>query len=329
MINYSKSVTLLMAAVFCHLVAGPGCRSVEAQESHPRAGTLSVTLLNVGLGPVGAGLSDGLTGWSGISDAVFWNPAAVSTLASENPEVVLSGARLLGVVRQTSFQYSTRLGRAGLAIQMIYDGVGDIEIRGDEPTPEPLALGSAHDFVAGVTIGLPLPAGAGLGVTVKGIYEKLHLADAFGIAADAGIQLPLPVLSGLFRAGIAVRNVGSMGTLENERPELPWSMAAGIALARPLDWGEWSISAGGDVWKPADDWTQLRVGLEAAWDVLRFRAGTRQGKGWGTISAGIGIVMPGWSLDYAYIYDPDPGRHFLGATQKLGVSIPLRKGTGT
>lgn len=318
-----------MAAFFCHFVTGPGCGSVEAQVSHPGAGEQSVTLLNVGLGPVGAGMSDGLTGWSGISDAVFWNPAAVSTLASEYPEVVLSGATLLGVVRQTFLQYGTRLGRAGLALQLIYSSVGDIEIRGDEPTPEPLALGSAHDFVAGVTIGLPLPSGAGLGVTVKGIYEKLHLADAFGIAADVGVQLPLPVLNGLFRAGIAIRNVGSMGALENERLELPWSMAIGIALAKPVEWGNWIISAGGDVWKPTDDWTQLRVGLEAAWDVLKFRAGTRQGKGWGTISAGIGIVMPGWSLNYAYIYDPDPSRHFLGTTQKLGVSIPLRKGTGT
>ena len=109
--------------------------------------------------------------------------------------MVLSGASLLGEVRQTFLQYGTRLGRAGLALQLMYSSVGDIEIRGDEPTPEPLALGSAHDFVAGVTIGLPLPSGAGLGVTVKGIYEKLHLADAFGIAADVGIQMPLPVLN--------------------------------------------------------------------------------------------------------------------------------------
>jgi hypothetical protein len=167
-----------------------------------------------------------------------------------------------------------------------------------------------------------------VGITVKGIYEKLHLADAFGFALDGGLLFPLPGLKELFRAGIAVRNVGSMGVLENERPDLPWSVAAGISLATPIELGRWRISAGGDVWKPADDWTQLRIGAEAAWDIMRLRIGTRQGKGWGTISAGIGLTLPGWSLNYAYIYDPDPARHFLGATQRLGVSIPLQKGTG-
>lgn len=314
---------MLAWGVVSALLIGAVPGLVWAQEVHPKAGISSVTLLNVGLGPVGAALSEGLTAWHGTGDAVFWNPAAASFMVQDGPVVTLSGARLLGGVRQTALQYGAGWGGVGIALQVVYGSVGDIEIRGVEPTPEPLAIGTAHDLVAGVTVGLPLPRGGGLGIAVKGIYEKLHMDDAFGIAADAGIQLPLPVFGGLLRVGVAVRNLGSMGTMEHERPRLPWSLAAGIALDRPLRWKGWTFSAGGDVWKPADDWTQLRLGIEAAWDVLRLRMGTRQGKGWGTMSAGVGFALSGWCLDYAYIYDPDPVRQFLGSTQRIGVSLEL------
>ncbi len=311
-----------MVAMLLASAAGPAL----AQEVHPKAGKYSVTLLNVGLGPVGAALSEGLTAWQRYGDAVYWNPAAASYLAGSagsGPTLTLSGARLLGGVRQTALQYGTSWRGFGLTLQVVYGSVGDIEVYGEEPAPEPLAIGTAHDISAGIGLGLPVLDGGGIGVAVKGIYEKLHLADAFGAAVDVGVQVPLPVWEGRLQAGMAVRNLGSMGALGQERPRLPWSMAVGVALARPLQWGEWSLDAGGDVWKPADDWAQFRLGVEAAWDVLRLRLGTRQGEGWSTVSAGIGFALSSWRLDYAYTYDPDPARQFLGGRQRLGVSLEL------
>ena len=320
----------LIFALVSVLLLNPAGERVRAQDVHPEAGHSSVTLLNVGLGSVGAALSEGLTAGHGTGDAVFWNPAAASFSAAGSPTVTLSGARLLGGVRQTAVQYTTGWRKIGIALQIVYGTLGDIEVRGYEPSPEPDAISTTHDIVAGLSLGLPLMDGGGIGFSVKGIYEKLHLTDAFGAAVDAGIQLPLPLLGGLLKTGMAVRNLGSMGTLEQERPRLPWSVAAGIALARPLQWGGWTFSAGGDAWKPADDWTQLRVGVEAGWDVLKLRAGTRRGRGWGTLSAGIGIALSDWRLDYAYIYDPDPVRQFLGNTQRVGISLILggRDGAG-
>jgi hypothetical protein len=121
-----------------------------------------------------------------------------------------------------------------------------------------------------------------------------------------------------------------MGVLDTKRLELSSSRAIGIALARPVELGSWRFTAGADVWKPADDWTQLRVGLEASHDPLRLRLGTRQGTGWRTISAGFGLALGGWRFDYAYIYDPDPDRRFTGSIQRLGIQIFLadRNGTG-
>jgi hypothetical protein len=121
-----------------------------------------------------------------------------------------------------------------------------------------------------------------------------------------------------------------MGVLDRERLKLPSSAAVGLALAQPVPVGTWRLDAGADLWKPADDWTQLRVGLEASRNPLRLRVGTRQGKGWKTVSAGFGILLGSWQFDYAYVYDPDPDRRFAGSIQRLGVQINFtgRNGTG-
>lgn len=294
--------------------------TVSGQAVHPRAGTTSVPLLNLGFGPVGTGLSEGLTAWSGSPDAIWWNPAAAALYAREAERILsLNGARLPGEWSNTSISYGTGVAGAGVVFLASFSGLTGIEVR-DAPTPEPLSTTSAYDLAAGVSIGLPI-AGGGIGLTVKGIYEKLHYADAFGAAIDAGVQIPLP--GGFLVLGAAVRNLGRMGVLDIKRLKLSSSRAIGIALARPVELGSWRFAAGADVWKPTDDWTQLRAGLEASHDLLRLRLGTRQGTGWRTISAGFGLALGGWRFDYAYIYDPDPDRRFTGSIQRLGIQIFL------
>jgi len=307
---------IVISAVIVSL-SGP----VTCQQVHPRAGTTSVPLLNSGFGPTGTALAEGLTAWNSTPDAVWWNPAAASRLASETGNLLaLGGARLHAGMNNTTLAWGTRIRGAGLVILASYSGLTGIEVREDLPTPEPLSTTSAYDLTAGVSIGLPLMGGS-IGFAVKSVYEKLHYADAWGVALDAGIQLPLP--GDLLRIGASVRNLGRMGVLDQVRLELPWSVAIGAALIEPVEAGSWQFSAGADLWKPADDWTQLRLGVEASSDPLRLRVGTRQGRGWKTISAGLGIVFGGWQFDYAYVYDPDPDRRFAGSIQRLGIQIQL------
>lgn len=310
---------IVTAALLLNILPGSG--GVSAQEIHSRAGTTSVPLLNWGVGPVGSSLSEGLTAWSSSVDAVHWNPAAASYLAAGEVNVLtLSGARLLGDSRQTTLLFGTSWQGMGIVFHASYSGLSGIEVRGDIPTPDPLTTTSAYDFSTGITAGIGFAGGA-VGLTVKGIYEKLHHADAFGAALDAGVQVPLPVLDNMFQVALAVRNLGRMGELEVEKLDLPWSMAAGVALARPVEIKGWSFMAGWDVWKPVDDWAQFRAGFEAVRDMLHLRIGTRLGKGWRTVSAGIGLAYRGMRLDYAYVYDPDPSRRYLELIQRLGITL--------
>lgn len=306
------------------LVVLPGAGIARAQQIPPKAGTYSLTLLNGGVGPVGTALSEALTAWDGTEDAVYWNPAAAAPGSGVQGRVLtLSGARLFGDLRQTALGYATHLGDAGLVFQVLYFGLSEIPVRGIVPTPEPIATTSAYDLVGAVTIGLPAIAGGGVGVTVKGIYEKLDVADAAGLALDLGIQAPLPFWGERLKAGFALRNLGSMGTLEQETLSLPRSMAAGVALSEPLPLGDWWFRAGLDYWKPADDWAQVRIGIVAGLDVLRLRAGFRYGEGWNTLSTGLGLALRGWRLDYAYVFDPDVNRRALGNVQRVGISLDL------
>jgi len=309
---------ILVGIVVSVLIMSP-TGTISGQEVHDKAGTTSVPLLNLGFGPVGTGLAEGLTAWSGIPDAIWWNPAAAILFVAEQGSILsLNGARLFGETSNTSLSYGWGSAKAGFAFLASFSGLTGIEVREDLPTPEPLSTTSAYDLTTSVSVGLPF-AGGGIGFALKGVYEKLHYADAFGFALDAGVQIPLP--GDLLTGGVSVRNLGRMGILDQVRLELPWSVAVGAALARPLELGSWLFTAGADVWKPADDWTQLRVGVEASHDLLRLRLGTRQGTGWRTLSAGFGLAMGGWRFDYAYVYDPDPDRRSAGNVQRLGIQI--------
>jgi hypothetical protein len=306
------------------LASAPGA---AAQNAHPDAGTFSMTLLNGGLGPVGTGLSEGLTAWAGSADAIYWNPAAATRIGDFGErQLTLSGARLFGDMRQTAIGYAAPWYDAGVAFQILYFGLNDIPVRGVVPTAEPLGSTSAYDLVASVSMGFPVINGGGVGITLKGLYEKLDVSDAAGLAFDIGIQAPLSFWSERLTAGFAVRNLGSMGELDQETLTLPWSVAGGLALTEPISWGTWYFRGGVDYWKPADDWAQVRLGIEAARDLLRLRAGYRYGRGWNTFSAGLGLAMRGWQLDYAYVFDPDLNRRALGNVQRLGVSLDLGGG---
>lgn len=314
----------LMVALSLSIVPPDGPRAVGAQSTYPEAGTYALTLLNGGLGPVGSALAEGLTAWPGAgADAVYWNPAAAARLG---PRLELSGARLFGEADQTALAWTTRLGRVGLNVQLHYSGLDGIEVR-EGPTPEPLTLTSAYDLVGAFSGGIRLTEGLDAGLGVKLLYEKLDLVDAFGVAVDIGTRLVIPGMDWL-QAGLAVRNLGRMGAFETERPRLPWTVAFGLALTEPRSLGDWSLQTGFDLWRPADDWTQLRLGLEAAHQALRLRLGHRLGKGWNTLSAGAGFVRRGWRLDYAYTYDPDADRRALGAVQRLGLTLDLDSGGG-
>ncbi len=320
----TKAATVAVLAV---LVLCPAGRDASAQEVNSRAGTYSLTLLNGGIGPIGTALSEALTAWSGTPESVYWNPAAASELVNVRGRTLMfSGARLFGDVRQTSIGYTTRLGESGLAFQLLYFGLDDIPVRGVLPTSEPDGTTSAYDMVGSVTLSIPAIEGGAAGVTVKGIYEKLDIADAAGLALDLGVQAPFPVWGDRLRAGIAVRNLGSMGRLQQESLDLPWSAGGGVSLSEPIPFGNWWLLAGVDYWKPADDWAQVRIGAEVGMDVLRLRAGFRYGKGWNTFSSGLGLVLQGWRLDYAYVFDPDINRRALGNIQRLGITIDLNGG---
>jgi hypothetical protein len=310
-------IGILLSALMAALPAA------RAQTVHPDAGAYALVLLNGGFGPVGSGLAEGLTAWRAGGDAVYWNPAAG---ADPVPQLTLSGARLFAGEQHTALAWTTRAGRAGLTLHLLYSGLSGIEVR-EGPTPEPLARTSAYDLVGGFSGALQLAGGLDVGVGVKLLYEKLDLADAFGVALDAGVQARIPCLEWL-RAGVAVRNLGRIGAFETERLSLPWSVAAGLALARPVHLGEWGLTAGFDLWRPADDFTQLRLGAEAAFQALRLRAGHRRGRGWNTFSAGAGFTTGPWRLDYAYTFDPDADRRALGTIQRLGLSLELGGGEG-
>lgn len=150
------------------------------------------------------------------------------------------------------------------------------------------------------------------GVSVKGIYEKLHTYSAAGVAADLGVLAHLP--DDRTRIGLSVLNLGTQtSAYVDEKDPLPSVIVAGFRHAlRGLP-----LLVAGDARFPRDNKVRYGAGLEALLFAARNRPAplalrvgyNSQGRDLRTqaetsevagFSTGLGVRFKSLELDYSF-----------------------------
>lgn len=179
--------------------------------------------------------------------------------------------------------------------------------------PDGTGLGKfgVQDWTAALGYGRRLGGGLSLGLAAKGLYEKIDGYSTLAPAADFGALYKLSRVP--VTAGLAVQNLGPKFRYQVERVDLPLNVRAGLAY-RPVD----SVVLAADVSRVMKGATTIHAGAEyTAFDRMMLRVGYNgRNEADSGITAGFGVLLPGASIDYAFVPFGD-----LGLSHRISLSL--------
>jgi len=249
---------------------------------------------------------------------LFYNPAAAAC----------SPAARLGLAHHEHFQnthgeyiaLAVPAGRWGLGLGLQYLAISDIPKRSG-PSAEPLAIFDAADFMLQGSLNCRITPKVGVGLSCKGVFEKIDTKVANGIAFDLG---GVYAVSDRIRLGAAFNNLGPEISFDEDPYKLPSAFRLGGAYVVPA----WSIR--GELVSYDNEATNVHLGGEYIVTVspeapgIRFASlGLRGGYVFGhdtrSWSAGFGIAIKRLAVDYAFV----PYAEDLGNTHRFGLRFDL------
>ena len=233
----------------------------------------------------------------------LFNPAG---LASGNRNgIALTFQDWIGDARTLGIAGRFGLGeKGGAGLYVLSTSSGDLEAR-DRPGP---AEGTFEVQYFAVGAGVARQFGPVLvGVAGKVLSERVFDSSASGFAFDGGVQIE--AMDG-FRIGAAVQHLGKMNELETEATPLPTTFRGGASL-RPFrlmaateSTALLSTAFHAEVVHRTEqsDPTQIHIGGEATlFDMLTLRGGYVSGDPVRSLSAGAGLVVGAFHLNYAML----------------------------
>jgi len=278
------------------------------------SGTSSGEILNIGIGSRAASLGGAYMAYSDDATALFWNPSGLAGISDVEFQFGYSSwyqdisINYLGAVVPISENLSAGVG-------VVYVDYGAFMAYSDDD--QPLGEFSGHNVVASLSMAYRLSDRFALGVTAKGVTEKLEESSAIGYAVDIGTRFNM----GIFSVGMALKNVGSGLKYEYESSPLPTKLSAGMGL-RTFE-GRLRLAA--DVNIPRNGVISLHQGMEYLYQNTIFLRGgyshrfndlnssEKNGLVWG-----FGLKVMTGSIDYSYEPNSD-----LGAIHKIDLSFKL------
>jgi outer membrane protein OmpA-like peptidoglycan-associated protein len=289
---------------------------IQAAESF---GTNTAEFLKIKPEAGPAGMGEAYTGIADDAAALVYNPAGLALL----DRTELTGTQLLWFnsinMTHLAFAHPFESG-TGFGVDLLWIDFGNFDstgIPGNSISVQNLLINAGF----GKSLGDMLQAG----INVKGLYEKFIDQTSFGASLDAGVMLKL--LSRNITLGLTARNLGFVtGTSDS----LPMEAALGIGFR---------------LWNGRHDYMNIDLdaskvlttdniffgaGIEGTfWNVLSLRLGFRFNnalemnnmsfsniQSLTQLSAGVGITMADYSVDYSYTPMGD-----LGVIQRMGLTL--------
>jgi len=281
-------------------------------------GTSSAQFLKMGAGARAAAMGDAFVSVADDAAATYWNPAGMRQL--KHPELSLMQANTL---MQTQYQFlgavlPIKNSAVGFVVQRMDYGSLDSYSAQDVKTGNFQASSMAGGLCAAVEIF----KGATFGVTGKYISETIQSNTAKDYAADIGIMLDKSLLDG-FNFGITVQNLGSGIKFLQESSPLPQTLRFGLSTLRFHD----HLLTALDYSLPNDNTGTIHAGIEYKINsafILRGGYQSTPGNnlkvdGLKNVSAGVGINIRNFDLDYAFVPYGD-----LGQMHRISALIHFR-----
>lgn len=285
-----------------------------------QAGGSGLAFLKLGVSARSNAMADAMTAHVTGSAAPFANPAglAAPAPAALRSELQFMHREWIQDARMQFLGAGLQLGEEdALGLGLYTASVSGIEVRNRPGTPE--ATFDARSLAVAASYARRVDEDLSLGATVKVLYEKMLVDDAFGWGVDLGAQYRTP-WEGV-RAGAVLANLGSMSTLRNESSTLPASLRAGLAYDADLASisSAFTLAADAVFVFPSSTVVAAVGGELRVVQAVAVRAGYQFGETARGVSAGIGLRWNFVGFDYAYA----PLSDDLGNTHTLSLVVGL------
>jgi len=294
-----KKIVLIIA-----LIAVIGLLQAEVDGSK---GFQMLRILNdpVTAGQGGNGVINSTSGYSYLSNAA-------APLLQKGKVISFSQNLWLFDTKLGSIGYRNSMGKTSFGFALRYLDYGEIPRTTDVGDP----IGEYHPIDVAVTfnIGMRLAASHYLGANFTGLYEKIDTSSSNGLSGDAGYIYLTPIQD--MRVLASVKNFGITTKMDSEEIELPLTMELGISKDFALN--ENRLSTELKMIKDIDnDELKGSLGVEAnIYKILFVRTGYKLGSDLESISAGFGVNLQRFSIDYSY----NPIKEELDDVHLLGLS---------
>lgn len=273
-----------------------------------------LAFLKVGVGGRPAGLGEAYVAAANDPTAIYWNPAGLDR--SSGTVAVFSHNSWLQSIRADflAISFPAFGGAIGLGLNM--QTIPDIELR-TIPSPAPIGVFDARDLSLALAYSRPIRGNVQLGLTVKYLYEKIHVESAAGFAVDAGVLIRN--LVGGLNAGASLQNIGGMGNLRNDKIDLPLLARVGVAY-NPERLASGAVTLLSEAMVVFDGESSVAIAGEYVFQKsLGLRGGyqfNRENRG---VAGGVGLSWGRYQLDYGYM----PFSSDLGDTHRFSLTLRL------
>ena len=274
--------------VFSILLSGIVIYTGFASES----GKTGMSFLKVGIGARPGGMGEAYSAVVDNALAAYWNPAGLASAEGSNATLVFNSWLL-----DVRSEFGAIQFKKHFALSIYNFHVGDIQVR-TIPSEHPLETTSAQYLSFGATYARSLSQNLDGGVTLKYLYEKIHVHAASGFAVDLGVRYKLKEKNLYFAA--TIQNIGKMGKFENESTKLPLISRLGTMYKVPKEIGPMTLLFAVDLVKPLNENWRFNSGTEIAfWKQVIIRGGYMGGYETRNVTFGLGVRKSSFHFDYS------------------------------
>jgi hypothetical protein len=328
-----------------------------------KVGTTSFQFLKVMPTARAAALGDAFSAMAEGSDAVFWNPAGITTTAKHDLNSTMT--LWLFDTRQTAISYSLNLNGLGgmdlgwLGFQMQYVDYGEIEETryeylgnikvGNEWHYNPGLTGktfSPQAYVLGISYAQRLTDKFSAGITAKYVKESLFGDKTMSFINESGVIETYNTYAGVFlydfgmdyntgfrsiRLGVSVQNFGPSVKFAKEDYPAPLAFRIGgavdalgeNALLIPNDKNRLTVVY--DLFHPNDYAQQMHAGLEYAFSEMVFlRTGYKWNYDSEKLTFGGGVRYRISDYDLSFDYSYGSMGNLLGQVHRLSLGVKIK-----
>jgi hypothetical protein len=309
--KYLGVIISLLATCHLPLALPLATCPLHAQE----AAKSGLAFLKVGVGSRGAALGEAYSTLADEPTAIYWNPAGLA--AVRGTHLAFTHSSWLESINH-EFVAVTFPGFGGtLGLGLVMQTIPGIELR-TKPTAEPIGTFEAQDVAVALAFGRQWRPTLAGGITIKYLYEKLHIHSASGFAVDLGGIWQTPVQH--LRLGVSLQNLGAMNALQREKIKLPALVRFGGAYVLPFSAGENHIALTAEHVRFLRGGEGSSAGAELLLrKTLALRGGFQFGRQNRDVTAGFGTTFGRYQLDYGYA----PFGNDLGNAHRFSVEVKL------